>query len=189
MSLSRWMLEPESWWEGIARQLDAAPAAALNRALATIVIGALVMASAAELGARVFNVNWSSALGVMTRPDGFLSPFAFTFAGALLWPLLLAALMAALMPMFGRPRRWAPALLVAVHGAAPLYVTSVALIVYAGTLLFVIAFVISGFWWTAGTRRLLGVATREAAEFVAVTVLGAIILSQFVGAMLSGLLS
>ena len=58
----------------------------------TIVIGALVMAGAAELGARVFNVNWSSALGVMTRPDGFLSPFAFTFAGALLWPLLLAAL-------------------------------------------------------------------------------------------------
>jgi hypothetical protein len=188
MSLARWVLEPESFWDGIAAQFESAPASAIHRALLTMVLGALVAAGAAELGARVFNIHWNVDLGVLTRPGGVFSPFAFTFAAALAWPLLLAALMGALLPLFRQPRRWRAALLVAVHGALPLYLTGATLMFFAATLLLLIAFVLSGFWWAAGARRLLGIGPRESAEFIGVTVLGAIILSQFVGAMLGGLM-
>lgn len=188
MSLARWVLEPESFWDKVAQQFDSARAAAIHRALLTMVLGALFAAGAAELGARAFNTNWNVDLGVLTRPGGVFSPFVFTFAAALVWPLLLAALMGALLPMFRQPRRWSAALLVAVHGALPLYLTGATMMFAAASLLLVIAFVLSGFWWAAGARRLLGIGPRESAEFVGVTVLGAIILSQFVGAMLGGLM-
>jgi hypothetical protein len=114
-----------------------------------------------------------------------LHPFLPTFAGVLATPLVLALALLALARFYRLDRRPLAALAVAVYGSLPVYATLLLMWVPAAILFVCAGLIVSLFWWSAGCRRLLGVADDESAQFVSMTLLVTIVATQMLGAVLS----
>ena len=136
------------------------------------VVGALGVATAAEIGVRVFNTAWHPVFGYSARPDIEGSRVRLLWLALALAPLIQAAVSVMILPLYRLRRRWREALSVAVVGTIPLYVGGLALVLLPGLLLVLLASFVSFVWWSTGARELLEVPREETIEFVTVTVLG-----------------
>lgn len=188
MSLFARLLDPAPLWDDLAQRLADRPQAVLARAGQIAAFGALGAAVAAELGARWMTTRLSGAFGFLPRPDGPQHPFAITLVGMLAMPVVLALCFL----LVARWYRLAPgplrALVVAVYGALPVYAAMLLVWLPAAILVVVAAVVISLIWWGAGCRRLLAVPPEEAAPFIGVALLLALVASQILGTVLAPLL-
>ncbi|MDQ3188445.1 MAG: hypothetical protein M3Q28_06025 [Pseudomonadota bacterium] len=159
--------DPEAWWDAVD------PLLGERRLIIALLFlacaGAFAVAIASEIGVRVFNTDWNHTFGYsVQRSRGWQSFFAlwgaFTIA-----PIAQGLVGAALLKVYSQPRRWLPAVAVAIIGSVPMYVAGLALVLLPGVVLFAIAFLISCGWWASGNRRLLGLRDGESPEHVAVS--------------------
>ncbi|MCU0951324.1 MAG: hypothetical protein MUC68_09715 [Burkholderiaceae bacterium] len=184
------VFEPRGLWQRVAGLL-AQPARAWRALVALALAGAFGTAGAVWIGNRFLSTAWDGELGFVPFADGRIDPFRATFVGLLVAPLLLAAMYLLLGRVY-RLQRVASAPLtsfaVAVVGALPVYAAGLTMMFMPAILLVICAFLLSCFWWAAGARSLLGVPEGETAEFNAISILGCIVLMQFAGAALSGLM-
>lgn len=188
MSLSD-LFEPIGLWQRVAGHL-AQPARAWRTLAVIALLGAFGTAAAVWVGNTYLTTAWDGELGFVPFADGRIDPFRATFVGLLVAPLLLAAMYLLLGRVYrlrhavSRPLA---AFAVAVVGALPVYAAGLTMVFMPAILLVICAFLVSCFWWAVGARSLLGVAAEESAEFNAISIVGTIVLMQFAGAALAGL--
>jgi hypothetical protein len=163
----RKLADPEAWWDAIEPLLGTRR---LTIALMLLALtGSFIVATASEIGIRVFNTSWDDTLGYSVQPNrGWLSFFAL-WAGFTLATIAQGLIGAALLKIYSKPQRWLHGVAVAIVGSFPMYVAGATLVFLPGILLFAIAFLISCGWWASGNRRLLGLAYGESPEHVAVS--------------------
>jgi hypothetical protein len=109
----------------------------------------------------------------------------WTFAGSLATVGLLAAAIAAVAPMYGRPRQWAAAFRVAAYGLTPVWASGVLLLKPALVLLIVVAAMHACVLLHGGMVAVLGVRADDAAEYVAMVVFLAVAASTLLGGAMS----
>ena len=161
------LIEPEGLWQAVCAGLGKPRA---NLLLALIpVLGAFAVASAAEIGVRVFDSAWNPVFGYSARPDADGARFASLWAALALAPFVQGLVGALVLPLYSRPRRWLAALAVAVVGTVPLYVAGLAIVMLPGIIVVLGGFFVSAVWWARGARELLDVAQAECIEYVAAT--------------------
>ena len=159
--------DPEAWWDAIEPLLgDRRLAMAL---ILLALVGSLVVASASEIGIRVFNTSWDNSFGYALQPNRTWLSFFELWAGFTIATVVQGLIGAALLKIYSKPQRWLRGVAVAVVGSVPMYVAGATLVFLPGILLFAIAFLISCGWWASGNRRLLGLSYGESPEHVAVS--------------------
>ena len=159
--------DPEAWWGAIEPLLDDRR---LTIALILLaLLGSFVVATASEIGIRVFNTSWDNTLGYAVQLDRGWRPFVALWGGFTIATIVQGLIGAALLKIYSKPQRWLRSVAVAVVGSVPMYVAGVTLVLLPGILLFAIAFLISCGWWASGNRRLLGLTYGESPEHVAVS--------------------
>lgn len=105
-----------------------------------------------------------------------------TFFGSLISVALLAAALALLAPLFGRPRALSRAFQVAAYSSAPVLLAGVVLVVPTLVFALMVAALHSFFLLYGGVHYVLGAKEDVAAEFVALTVMLLILASSLLGA-------
>lgn len=161
------LFDPEAWWDFIEPKIDHGGALPLLCALA--LGGGLVIALATEIGIRIFNTDWNYVAGYGMQRDRGWAPFFTLWAVVGLAPFVQGLVSAGLLKLYAHSRRWLRAIAVAVIGSIPVYVAGLSLILLPGILIVIVAFLVSCAWWAGGSRRLLGVAYGDSAEYVAVS--------------------
>jgi hypothetical protein len=165
------LFEPAGLWAWAARRRQRAGA---TGALVTIaVIGGLGVATATEIGVRLFNTDWNYVAGYAAQRARGWGAFASLWACAAALPLVQGLAGAWLLPMYGRRRDWTGGLAVGVLGALPVYVAGLALVMLPGVLLVCVAYLVSCAWWGSGARLLLGVPGGESADHVVASIVAA----------------
>ena len=99
----------------------------------------------------------------------------------------LAAAFRLIAPMYGIARDWTRAWKVAAYGSTPVWLVGVVLVKPLLVSVLVIALLHCSYLYYAGLQVVSGVQRGAAAEYVAVAVLFALVLSTFAGAMLAGI--
>ena len=163
----RKLADPEAWWDAIEPLLG-------NRRLTIALIflaltGSFVVATASEIGIRVFNTSWDNTFGYAVQRNRGWQPFFALWGGFTIATIVQGLIGAALLKIYSKPQRWLRGVAVAIVGSVPMYVAGVTLVFLPGILLFAIAFLISCGWWASGNRRLLGLTYGESPEHVAVS--------------------
>ena len=159
--------DPEAWWDAIEPLLG-------DRRLTIALIflalaGSLVVATASEIGIRVFNTSWNNTFGYAVQANRSWLSFFALWGGFTIATIVQGLVGAALLRIYSKPQRWLRGVAVAIVGSVPMYVAGAALVFLPGILLFAIAFLISCGWWASGNRRLLGLTYGESPEHVAVS--------------------
>jgi hypothetical protein len=163
------LTEPAGLWAWTASRRDQ-PAMALAL-VAIVVAGGLGVATATEIGVRVFNTEWNAVAGYAAQRQRGWGPFMHLWAAAALLPVVHGLAGAWLLPMYGRPRDWQGGVAVGVLGAVPLYIAGLALVLLPGVLLVCIAFLVSCAWWGSGARLLLGLPSGDAPDYVVASII------------------
>lgn len=117
----------------------------------------------------------------MSLPFSLLSTFMLCMVAI----AVLAGAMAVLLPAYGCLRNWSGAWIVAAYGATPVLLCGVLLVLPAAVILLVVAFPHACYLLSLGARQVLGVNSRDAAEFTAAALVLAIAASLLTGGLLS----
>ncbi len=183
------LFEPLALWARVRAEL-ARPQRAAWRLLTLALLGALGPACAVALGSTLLSTHWDGELGFVPAAAGRIDPFRGTFVGLLVAPAALAAMFMLLGRLYRlRDCTLLAACAVAVVGALPVYVAGLTMVFMPAILLVIAAFLLSCFWWAVGARTVLGVTEGDAAEFNAIAIIGSVVLMQFAGSVLSGVVS
>jgi hypothetical protein len=166
------LFEPEQVWRWVARRRRTRRGWLLTP-VAVAVVGGLVVATATEIGVRLFNTDWNYVAGYSVQPDRGWKPMLVLWLAATGLPLAQGLFGGWLLPMYGRPRDWGGGLAVGVYGSLPIYAVAPALAVLPGILLVCVAFLVSCAWWGSGARSLLGVPIGESADHVVASIIAA----------------
>ncbi|MGH6608786.1 MAG: hypothetical protein ACRECQ_00870 [Burkholderiaceae bacterium] len=169
-------LDADAWWDFIEPKLDAGRAVPIVAVIA--LVGGLIIATATEIGVRIFNTDWNYVAGYTAQGNRGWQPFFALWAIAAAGPIVQGLVSTMLMKFNSPPPVWLRGIAVAVIGMIPIYVASVTLFMLPGILIVAVAFLISCAWWGSGNRRLLGIRDGDSAEHVAVSlaISGAILL-------------
>lgn len=121
--------------------------------------------------------------------EGAHSPFMLnlttTFALSYVAIAMLALAMAALLPIYERPRDWRRSWVVAASSATPMLLGGALLFHPLFLMLMVVAVPYAAYLVYLGGQHLLGVAPGDAAEFTAVSMLVAAAASMVLGAVIA----
>jgi hypothetical protein len=101
-------------------------------------------------------------------PEALLRLAGAIVAGWVGCVLVLGAAFTLIAPMFKVPRRFGRALQVAAYGSTPLWLCSIVLLMPLLVALMVVAAMHAFYLYFSGLQSVMGVRTRDAAEFVAV---------------------
>jgi hypothetical protein len=132
------LFEPAHVWSWVRLRL--AHRLALPWLLATAVAGGLVVATATEVGVRVFNTDWNYVAGYTAQVDRGAGPFVLLWATAASLSVVQGLCGGLLLPMYGKARDFTGGMAVGVVGSLPIYATAPALVMLPGILLLCVAF-------------------------------------------------
>jgi hypothetical protein len=163
------LLEPAHLWRWVRRRRM--HRLAVPWLLATAAVGGLVVATATEVGVRVFNTDWNDVAGYSAQDGRGAGPFILLWASAAGLSVAQGLCGGLLLPLYGKARDFIGGLAVGVVGALPIYATALALVLLPGILLVCVGFLVSCAWWGCGARLLLGVPEGEAADHVVASII------------------
>ena len=122
------------------------------------------------IGMNVFDRSWDADQGYLVPPDQIFNAAATTFFGIIGSIFALAAIMALIAPMYECKRDFIAALMVATHGAGPLLLSGISLVLPAMIVVSMVALCHTLFLYYVGATAVLQV-RRDQAEFIGVSLL------------------
>lgn len=134
------------------------------------------------IGMTVFDGSWDADQGYLVPPDQIFNAAATTFFGIVGSIFALAAIMALIAPMYQSKRDYLGALKVAAHGASPLLLSGVTLVLPAMIVVSMVALCHTLFLYYVGSAAVLQI-RKDQAEFIGVSLLLLTFVSMMGGMM------
>ena len=181
--IARVIFRPGTEWSAIAVETTT-PWTLLRRYVLPM---ALLAPIATVVGMKNFDRTWHPVHGYLVPPDRILAAGAATFVAIVGSILLLAAVFAAIAPMFGARRDYPAALKVAAYGATPVMIAGATLLLPVMAIVGLVGLCHSLYLFWLGASRVLGVPAGSAAEFVGISMVLLVLCSMLAGAAASAL--
>jgi hypothetical protein len=132
------------------------------------------------IGMTVFDGTWDADQGYRVPPDQIFHAAATTFFGIIASIFALAAIMALIAPMYESRRDYLSALKLCAHGASPLLLSGVMLVLPVMIVVSMVALCYTLFLYYVGAAVVLQV-RRDQAEFIGISLLLLTFVSMMAG--------
>jgi hypothetical protein len=132
------------------------------------------------IGMTVFDRAWDVDQGYLVPPDQIFNAAATTFFGIIGSIFALAAIMALIAPMYECKRDYLSALKVSAHGASPLLLSGVTLVLPAMIVVSMVALCYTLFLYYVGATTVLQI-RKDQAEFIGISMLLLTFVSMMAG--------
>jgi hypothetical protein len=178
LRVARLIIRPTQEWGRIAAD-DISPWALLGIYVLPL---ALLAPVATAIGMKFFDANWSPVHGYLVPDERILATAAATYFAIVMSILLLAAVFAALAPMFGARRDYVAALKVATYGAIPVMLAGATLLLPVMALVGMVGLCHTLYLFWLGAGQVLNVPAGNGAEFVCISLVLFSVVSTLAGA-------
>lgn len=170
------VFRPSAEWAAIAREPTS-----VDLMLRRYILPLAALAPIATfIGMQVFDRSWDPEHGYLVPPEQIFSAAATTFFGIVGSIFALAAIMALIAPMYHCKRDFLAALKVSTHGAGPLLLSGVTLVLPAMIVVSMVALCYTLFLYYVGTTTVLQV-RKDQAEFIGISMLLLTFVSMMAG--------
>lgn len=132
------------------------------------------------IGMNVFDRAWDADQGYLVPPDQIFNAAATTFFGIIASIFALAAIMTLIAPMYQCKRDYLSALKVSAHGASPLLLSGVTLVLPVMVVVSMFALCYTLFLYYVGATTVLEI-RRDQAEFIGISMLLLTFVSMMAG--------
>lgn len=173
------LLRPAAEWDLIAEEKTTTDALLRHYILPL----ALLAPAATVIGMSTFDQGWDPVHGYLVPRDRILATGATTYFAIVGSIFALAAVFAAVVPMFGAARDCAAALRVATYGAIPVMLAGATLVLPVMAIVGVVGLCHSCYLVWLGAQRVLGVPAGSATEFVGISAVLFTLVSAAAGAV------
>ncbi|HEX6136025.1 MAG TPA: Yip1 family protein [Casimicrobiaceae bacterium] len=180
--MSRLVFRPVAEWALIADEPTS-----VDELLRRYILPLATLAPVATfIGMEVFDRSWDVDQGYLVPHDQIFNAAVTTFFGIIGSIFALAAIMVVIAPMYRRRCSYVSALKVAVHGASPLLLSGVTLVLPAMVVVSMVALCYTLFLYHLGVGAVLQI-RRDQAEFIGISMLLLTFVSMMAGMAVAGI--
>jgi hypothetical protein len=176
------IFRPAAEWEAIAREPTS-----VDTLLRRYILPLSALAPIATfIGMEVFDRSWDPDQGYLVPADQIFNAAATTFFGIIASIFILAAIMTLIAPMYHCKRDYLSALKVSTHGASPLLLSGITLVLPAMIVVSMVALCYTLFLYYVGTTEVLQI-RKDQVEFIGISILLLTFFSMMAGMAAAGI--